>query len=208
MPKFDRTGGHRTTDRRGLTLGFVVLTALLIIGAVYTSMLILKRQAALREVSRYNATWLVSQGALEVSRLTSALAAFGDPGTETDVDEVQLRLDIVSNRIKIFSEGDQGQFIHSRADLAGTIAELEAAVSFSTPIIETLQPNGSTARVYAAFLPLLAKMNHLAASVHERGADLVTTDLGSLENLSWIFSGLLIGLILCSFGLIAAESMP
>ena len=190
-------------NTKRLTLGFVVLTILLIVAAVYTSMLILKRQAALREVSRYNATWLVSQGALEVSRLTSALAAFGDPRTETDVDEVRLRLDIVSNRIKIFKEGDQGQFIHSRTDLQATSSELDSAVSFSIPIIDSLEPNGSTARVYSAFYPLLAKMNRLAASVHERGVEFVTADLRSLENLSWIFSGLLIGLTLCSFGLIA-----
>jgi diguanylate cyclase (GGDEF)-like protein len=202
MRKFDRSGGERLMNSRALSLGFVIVTALLIIGAIYTSMLILKRQATLREASRYNATWLVSQGALEVSRLTSALAAFGDPGTKTDVDEVQLRLDIVTNRLKIFTEGDQSQFIHSRSDLAATIAELEAAVSFSTPIIEALRTNDSATQVYAAYLPLLAGMNQLAASVHERGAELVTADLRSLENLSWIFSGLLIGLIVCSFGLI------
>jgi diguanylate cyclase (GGDEF)-like protein len=201
MRKFERKGSSRLS--RGVTLVFVFLTAFLIIGAVYTSTLILQRQMALREASRYNATWLVSQAALEVSRLTSALASFGDPGVETDVDDVRLRLDIVASRITTLTEGDQGQFIHSRGDLAETIAELREAVAFSTPIVAVLQPHGSTAAVYAAFVPLSPRMNHLAASVHERGAELVTADLRSLENLSWIFSGLLIGLILCSFGLIA-----
>ena len=63
-----------------MAYGLVMLTAFLVVAAIYTSSLISQRQAALREVSRYNATWLVSQAALEVSRLTAALAAFGDPG--------------------------------------------------------------------------------------------------------------------------------
>ena len=180
-----------------------MLTAFLVVAAIYTSSLILQRQAALREVSRYNATWLVSQAALEVSRLTAALAAYGDPGTATDADEVQLRLDIVLNRVRILTEGDQGQFIQGRTDLRDTLSELDAAITFSTPIIDALRPGSSTAEVYAAFLPLLAKLNRLAASVHERGADLVTVDLQNLENLSWIFTGLLTSLILGSFGLIA-----
>ena len=80
-----------------MAYGLVVLTAFLIVAAIYTSSLILQRQSA-PGVSRYNASWLVSQAALEVSRLTAALAAFGDPGKATDADEVQLRLDIVLNR--------------------------------------------------------------------------------------------------------------
>ena len=121
----------RTEDRtRVVAYGLVMLTAFLIVAAIYTSSLILQRQAALREVSRYNATWLVSQAALEVSRLTAALAAFGDPGTATDADEVQLRLDIVLNRVRILTEGDQGQFIQGRTDLRDTLSELDAAIDF------------------------------------------------------------------------------
>ncbi len=195
-----RPGDGRAT--RFLKAGFVVLTALLVVAAVYTSTLIVNRQATLRDVSRYNATWLVSQASLEVGRLTVALAAFDDPGSAIDPDEVQLRLDIVINRIDILTKGDQGSFIRSRADLKTTVAELERAVAASKPLIEALQPHGSTAAAYAAFVPLLAKLNHLAASVHERGAELVERDMQSLERLSWIFSGLLISLIFCSFGLI------
>ena len=76
-------------------------------------------------------------------------------------------------------------------------------LTFSTPIIDALRPGSSTAEVYLAFLPLLAKLNRLAASVHERGAEFVTADLQNLEKLSWIFTGLLTSLILGSFGLIA-----
>ena len=129
-----------------MAYGLVMLTAFLVVAAIYTSSLILQRQAALREVSRYNATWLVSQAALEVSRLTAALAAFGDPGMATDADEVQLRLDIVLNRVKILTEGDQGEFIHGRTDLRDTLSELDAAITFSTPIIDALRPGSSTDR--------------------------------------------------------------
>ena len=181
----------------------MVLTAILVVGAVYTSTLIAKRQATLRDVSRYNATWLVSQASLEVGRLTVAVAAFNDPWSEIDPDEVKLRLDIVINRLGILTNGDQGSFINSRADLKTTVSELEKAVAISKPIIEALQRNSSTAQAYSAFVPLLAKLNHLAASVHEHGAELVESDMQNLESLSWIFSSLLVSLIFCSFGLLA-----
>ena len=100
-------------------------------------------------------------------------------------------------------EGDQGQFIQGRTDLRDTLSELNAAIDFSAPIIDMLRPGGSTTEAYLAFLPLLAKLNRLAASVHERGAEFGTLNLQNLEQLSWVFTGLLTSLILGSFGLIA-----
>jgi hypothetical protein len=197
----DRTRGRHYVTRVA-AYGLVMLTVVLAAAAIYTFSLIIQRQTALRVVSRYNATWLVSQAATEVSRLTAALVAFGDTGTASDVDEVQLRHDIVINRLKILTDGDQGSFSPGRADLRETLSEFDAAITFSTPIIEALRPGSSTTNVYSAFLPLLARLNRLTASMHERGAELITADLQNLENLASIIAGLLISLILCCFGII------
>ena len=50
---------------------FVAATGFLILAAIYTSMLIVQRQASLQAVSRYNVTWLLSQAAMEVARTRS-----------------------------------------------------------------------------------------------------------------------------------------
>ena len=49
--------------------GFVAIIGVLVLVAAYVSILINQRQHSLTAVSRYNVTWLVSQGALEVARL-------------------------------------------------------------------------------------------------------------------------------------------
>jgi C4-dicarboxylate-specific signal transduction histidine kinase len=197
----DRTKGRQYATSV-LAYALVMLTVVLTAAAIYTFSLIIQRQTALREVSRYNATWLVSQAAMEVSRLTAALVAFGDTGTARDVDEVQLRHDIVINRLKILTDGDQRSFSPGKADLRDTLSEFNAAMTLSTPIIDALRPGSSTTEVYSVFLPLLARLNRLTASMHERGAQLVTVDLQNLENLTSIIAGLLISLILCCFAII------
>ena len=60
-------------------------------GAVYTSMLIFERQKALQAVSRYNLTWLASQGATELTRLEERVAMTAVPGSGIDADEVAPR---------------------------------------------------------------------------------------------------------------------
>src|SRR5713226_9740010 len=87
---------------RLVKLGLLGVMAFLLAAAAYTSGLILRRQAALREVSGYNITWLVSQATLEVARLHGTIAAALIPGSGVDEDDVDLRLDIVANRVRLF----------------------------------------------------------------------------------------------------------
>ena len=62
--------------------------------------LVVERQDALEQVSRYNVAWLVSQAATEYARLEQRVSAFGMPGGGVTADEVQLRFDIIINRMQ------------------------------------------------------------------------------------------------------------
>ena len=73
-PEQARSG--RADRPNPLTFFLLALVLVLVGAAAYTSALIVRHQQAVRDISRYNTTWLVSQAALEVARLhTAAVAA-------------------------------------------------------------------------------------------------------------------------------------
>ena len=76
---------------RLVKLGLLGLVLALALAAAYTSSLIVQQQQTLREVSRYNPTWLVSQAALEVSRLEGMAMAALVPDSGVDEDDVRRR---------------------------------------------------------------------------------------------------------------------
>ena len=103
--------------------------ALLMLGAAYTSVLIVQRQSQLAAVSRYNLTWLVSQAGLEVSRLYGTVAASLVPGSGIDDDELDLRLAIVENRVQLLQGGDMADFIAESPDLKKIVSDFGKTVA-------------------------------------------------------------------------------
>ena len=82
----------------GAIVGFAV-------AASYTTSLVAERQDALRQVWRYNTAWLASQAVVEFMRFEQRVSAFEIQGSGVGQDEVQLRLDILFNRLKLLKEG-------------------------------------------------------------------------------------------------------
>ena len=69
---------------RTLKLVLAVVIASFLLSAVYISVLVVERQNALKEVSRYNISWLASQAVSEFVRLGQRLNAYGIPGSGVD----------------------------------------------------------------------------------------------------------------------------
>ena len=165
-------------------------------------MLINDRQAALSRVSRYNVTWLTSQAPVEVMRLEAALAQLGQPGAEIDHDEIDLRLDIVRNRIELLSKGEAAVFTQSRPELAQTVAALASTIEAVQSAVDALTPGQSTLPVVRRLEPLIPKLVSLAATANTRGGDLVARDQKELGHLHFQFSSVIAGLICCGFVLL------
>src|SRR4051812_42949963 len=68
---------------------------------IYTSVVISERQHALRQASRYNVAWLAGQATTEFARFVERISSSAVPGSNVDADEVQLRFDILLNRLKL-----------------------------------------------------------------------------------------------------------
>lgn len=195
------SGMHQVSPR-SFKLMFIAATSFLILAAVYSSMLIVQRQASLRAVSRYDATWLLSQAALEVARLEAVIAASTIPGAQISQDDVRLWLDIVSSRVTLLDSGEVHDFIQSDPKLQAIDGDFRAAIAAARPLGEVLDQPGNATILLRQLADLNPKLMRLASSAYTRSGDLVGADLEQLSRLHWIFSGVLTGLILCSFSLI------
>ncbi len=185
---------------------FIAATAILIIAAIYTSVLIMRQQTSLQAVSRYNVTWLLSQAAMELARLESVVGTLAVPGNTTHKDDVQLWLDIVYNRVQLFDSGEVADFIRSSQDLLASGNEFRRVIDEIQPLVDSLGQPESVGLIITKLTQLHPKLVRLAAAGNARGTELVNADLAQLSYLHWLFSGLLAGLILCSFTLIAVLS--
>jgi hypothetical protein len=83
----------------------------LVLAAAYTSHLIVERQDALQRVSRYNSAWLVSQAVSELARLKERVASHALADGDVDREEVQLRLDILANRVALLQGSGVAELI-------------------------------------------------------------------------------------------------
>jgi diguanylate cyclase (GGDEF)-like protein/PAS domain S-box-containing protein len=189
-----------------LKLIFTGVIAFLAAAALYASVLIAQRQAVLDSEARYNITWLTSQAGLELARLEAMIGAARIPGTGIDQDDVRTWFDIVENRVQVVTHGEVGAFIAHRAELRAIATELRARMAQVRALPGGFDRPEAAGQVLALLMPLNSKLARLSSVGYELSSNIATGDLNDLLRLQWLFSFLLGGLILCSFGLIGLLS--
>jgi signal transduction histidine kinase len=170
--------------------------------AVYISFAVIERQQFLREVSRYNLAWVASQAVNEELRFRVQLMQTALSGKLDDVDEVRTRLDILFNRLNIFTQGTMGPFTARHPDEQSAIAELAVALREIEPMLDHLGDPGTVDRILGRLTPLQSRLSRFAAAANNFGGEQVADDQYALFRLHWIFSGLAGGLVLCGLALI------
>src|SRR4051812_42037338 len=98
---------------RRAKLGLAGIIVFFVLATVYMSVLIFDQQETLREVSRYNTTWLASQAVAEFRKVQQRVAAFSVPTAGIDKQEVELRFDILLNRIELLNDGEFQKFVNT-----------------------------------------------------------------------------------------------
>lgn len=187
---------------RAVRLGLLGMVPALALAAVYTSFLIVQRQRALGEVSRYNVTWLVSQAGLEIARLQGTAAAALLPDSRVKEEDVQLRLDIVANRVRLFEGGEVADFVGTSPKLGEIVAMFRTAAQAGQDAMNASTSPERLHQVLTLADALNAPMARLAAAANAYGGDLVSQDQGQLSRLHWLFGAILGALTMCAFGLI------
>ncbi len=187
--------------RAGKIILFMVMCGLAV-AAIYVSTLTAERHDALRRVSRYDITWLASQAGAEFVRLEQRIAAAGIPGSKIDSDEVQLRLDILSNRLELIDHGEFKDFASHDREILATIQFLSRAIKQVQALVGELDRPGSIVRALEILAPLDSKLAYIASAAHTYSGDKVAQDQAELLRLHWTFSVMVAGLLLCGFFLV------
>ena len=190
------------TPTRKIKFAVAGIAGLLLLAVFYTSALIVERQRAVADVSRYNLTWVVSQASLEVSRFEATVGAYAVQAKGADADAVQLRFDIVVNRAGLLRTGEVNDFIRRSENLRDIAVQFQQAVAAVGPDVEAIEQPGAPKRIFERFGRIDAMLAALAAAAYSEGSNLAADDLEGLSRLHWIFSGILAAVLLCSAALI------
>ena len=174
------------------------LVILVFAGApAYISYVIYGREAALQHVSRYNIAWLASQATTEYARLEQRISAFSMPGSTVDKDEVQLRLDIVANRLKLLESGQIEELLAAEPDDQATVLALAEVVARVQPLVDRLEQPGAVQQSLDMLRALDIRLARLAASANTFSGRQVAEDQRQLLVMHWAFSSLAAGLVVC-----------
>ncbi len=179
-----------------------VLMLLMLAASIYTAMLIGDRQRTFGEASRYNLTWVASQASLEVARLENAARTFAMAGPKADPSQVQIRFDIVANRVQVLGHGESGDLLRAHTELADIYQHLKSAVERADKLIDRIDEPGVASELAETIAPLNVPMARLAGAAHDDAGNLVAADLAQLRTLNFVFSGMLMAVISCCIGLI------
>src|SRR5436190_541766 len=158
------------TTLRTIKLLLAIVIALFVAATAYITALVIERQQALEQVSRYNVAWLVSQAATEYARLEQRVSAFAAPGAGVSEDEVQLRFDIILNRLRLLDTGEVEEFLDSDKDHRNTVHELQRAMASGLPLAENIARAGNAVKLLGVLTPLDGKVVRLAAAANRWGA--------------------------------------
>lgn len=174
----------------------LMLAALTIMaaGLIY---FIFREQETIRQIGRYNVTWVVSQAAHETLRLQEVVGAYASPSDVVELENIELRLQILENRMAILRRGEVGNFIKLNTEFMETVAALAALL----PRIEerlTNKVDGVVATELRRELePFVPKMLAIAAAANTWTGDRVAEDQKRLSQLHWSLTILLFLLIIC-----------
>ena len=156
-------------------------TILLIGVAFYLSVLIVQRQHALENVSRYNLTWLVTQSVPELNRLQTMVALYALPDGDRDEEQVQLWLDIFKNRLQLFGNGEAREFFDRRPDMDAALARAHQVATQVQALLPRLGAAGTPQEVLRLLAPINQDLLRISAAAYGDSSERNAQDLSLIH---------------------------
>ena len=187
------------------TVVLAVMTVALAAASAYAAFLVSRYAAILSEATPYNAAWAASQSVGELARLEQRVAAYGLPDGGVDMDEVQLRLGIVRNRLSILRAGAVADLVQFRPDLAASVDEVSAVLdSVEALLADPGADRQDLARQGTAILAPAGRMiARFASGINQVSSERITAAQELLLNQHRNHAVLALALVLCGGTLIA-----
>ena len=112
----------------------------------------------------------------------------------------------MGNRVQLLASGEVREFIQSSTDLRAIASDFSDSYATAETLVNTLDQPGHARLLLEKLAELNPKLMHLASAAYSHSGELAAADLAQLNYLHWMFSGVLLALIICSLGLIVVLS--
>jgi two-component system, cell cycle sensor histidine kinase PleC len=190
-----------TVNRLHIIKTFLAVSIMIFtLAGISVSFAVFEQQKVLREVSRYNIVWAVSQAVAEFYRFEQRVAAFATG--KADKDEVDLRFQILRNRLGILRHGEVNDFTEARSEERETVDDFAHLLSQLAPMVQVIEAPDMVPRMLDALGPFESRLARLAAAANEYGSDLTASDQQRLLLLHWVFSGIATALVISGLAFI------
>jgi diguanylate cyclase (GGDEF)-like protein len=149
--------------RRGARIPLLAVLLLFVFAAVYTSFLTIQQDTTVNSLASYDDAFDAGQGAVELLRLQDAAAslALGLPGASPDM--VELRFDILQNRVYVLDRPSFLTFIADHEEVDGIVQNLVLRVDRIKALMPRIAETGVAPQVIDLLAPLDSEMTRLAA---------------------------------------------
>jgi diguanylate cyclase (GGDEF)-like protein len=180
------------------------MLAALVAAALYTYLMIDRRQESLESFSRSNVAYSASEAAIEFQRLEKALLALDRVRTPAALDEAKLRYEILYNRAAILNHGEFRRFASAAPSQLAVVMDLRRVVGTLDSTFAEAATDLDVGPILASLAPLEPKIIGLAAEASRYGTDRLSIDRQSLLQLHRQFSTLSFALIIGGLCLVGA----
>ncbi|PZP45433.1 MAG: hypothetical protein DI601_09910 [Azospirillum brasilense] len=196
-----RLPGAEGGIQRWLRVSLIVLMAGLAGAAGFIAALTVRQQSLFEALTRYNSMFETTLGAVEFMRLQTEVAAYALPNMPVERADVQLRLDVLRNRLSVLREGEVRMLIRRNPENAGLLEQLGETIERVQALLDRPASEENSREMLLLLGELNVPMVRLAASTHMEGSNLVGEDQGKLRGLYVAFIAVLLAMIAAGAGL-------
>ncbi|APT57896.1 MAG: bifunctional diguanylate cyclase/phosphodiesterase [Azospirillum brasilense] len=196
-----RLPGAEGGIQRWLRVSLIVLMGGLAGAAGFIAALTVRQQNLFEALTRYNSMFETTLGAVEFMRLQTEVAAYALPNMPVEHADVQLRLDVLRNRLSVLRQGEVRMLIRRNPENAGLLDRLGETIERVQALLDRPASEENSREMLLLLGELNVPMIRLAASTHMEGSNLVGEDQGELRGLYVAFIAVLLAMIAAGAGL-------
>jgi diguanylate cyclase (GGDEF)-like protein len=190
-----RLGEQTRERRREARLPLFAVLLLLAIAAAFTSSLTIQQDTTVNRLASYDDAFDAGQGAVELLRLQDDVSEFAIGRPEASLDSIELRFEILQNRLAVLNRPSFLRFIAGHVETDGIVDSLAQTVSAVSALIPKVGQPGVANQILDLLVPLDAGMTRLGALTSTLVSDQIELDQDRLRRLHFISSALNFGLI-------------
>ena len=190
-----RRSERAVSRRREARLPLFAVLLLFALAAAYTSFLTIQQDTTVNRLASYDDAFDAGEGAVELLRLQDAVEEFALSRPDASIDGVELRYEILENRVQDLDRATFLKFIAGHVEVDGVVQALAQSVGAAGALIPRLEEPGVAGQIVDLLTPLDAGMTRLTAVASTLVSDEIEQDQDRLRRLHFISSAVNFGLI-------------